>query len=171
MQAFSRFLEVAAAVNAEQVVYARVAQDAEVPARTVRDYFDVLQDTLIGHTLPAFRGTTSRKAVATAKFYFFDLGVAQVLAGRSSLGPATREFGQALEHLVCQELLAGLAYLRHPSRLCYWRSLSQLEVDFVLERAGQPEMAIEVKATHQVERRDLRGLRALRSRHRAVGPA
>ncbi len=162
MQAFTRFLEVAAATNAEQVVYARVAQDAEVPARTVRDYFDVLEDTLIGHSLPAFRGTTARKAVATAKFYFFDVGVAHALAGRGSLAPATREYGQALEHTVCIELLAALDYQRFDGRLTFWRSLSQLEVDFVVERAGRALMALEVKSTRQVENRDLKGLRALR---------
>lgn len=162
MQAFARFLEVAATVNAEQVVYARVAQDAEVPARTVRDYFDVLTDTLIGHSLPPFRATPSRKAVATSKFYFFDTGVAHALAGRGELPPASREYGQALEHLLCIELLAALDYLRFDGQLTFWRSLSQLEVDFVVQRGGRPLVAIEVKATRQVERRDLRGLRALR---------
>lgn len=162
MQAFTRFLEVAAAVNAEQVVYARVAQDAEVPARTVRDYFDVLEDTLVGHSLPPFRGTTTRKAVATAKFYFFDVGVAHALAGRGPLAPATREYGQALEHMVCIELLAALGYHRLDGQLRFWRTLSQIEVDFVVERAGRPLLAIEVKATRQVEHRDLKGLRALR---------
>ena len=162
MQAFTRFLEVASAGNTAQIVFARVAQDAEVPARTVRDYFEVLEDTLIGHQLPAFRGTRKRKAVAASKFYFFDLGVAHALAGRFELQPGTREFGEALEHLVCVEVKAALAYQRVDASLAYWRSLSQLEVDFVIERSGRPLHAIEVKATRQVERRDLRGLRALR---------
>lgn len=168
LEAFSRFLEVAATMNAEQVVFAKVAQDAEVPARTVRDYFDVLTDTLIGHSLPPFRGTSARKAVATAKFYFFDTGVAHALAGRATLPAGSVEYGRAFEHQVCIELLAAQGYLRWDARICFWRTLSQLEVDFVVERAGQALIGVEVKATHRIEARDLKGLRALRSEFPAM---
>jgi predicted AAA+ superfamily ATPase len=79
---FFRFLEVAATVNGEQVIFSSVANDAQIPARTVRDHFQVLEDTLVGSLLPAFRGTKTRKAMASAKFYFFDVGVANALLER-----------------------------------------------------------------------------------------
>jgi len=159
--AFARFLEVAAATNGEQVVFASVASDAELPARTVRDYYQILEDTLVGHLLPAYRATPKRKAMASAKFYFFDVGVANALLGRTELRRGTPEFGRALEHYVLCELRAALDYLGAEARLSYWRSLSQLEVDFVLEAPGAAPVAIEVKGTGTVSRRDTRGLRAL----------
>lgn len=159
--AFARFLEVAALANGEQIVFANIASDAELPARTVRDHFQLLEDTLLGCLLPAFRATPSRKAMAAAKFYLFDPGVANSLASRWNLQQGTPEYGRALEHLLFCELRAALSYNRIEHRLWTWRSLSQLEVDFVLQ-LGDRTLAIEVKATHRVSARDLRGLRALR---------
>jgi predicted AAA+ superfamily ATPase len=156
--AFSRFLEVAGLTNGEQLNYAAVASDAGVPARTVREHYQILEDTLIGHQLPAYRKTKKRKPVATAKFYFFDLGVANVLLRRGTIEQGSDAFGRALEHLVFLELRAFLDYRRREEELSYWRSLSQFEVDFLLgDRVG-----IEVKGKERVAQRDYRGLLALR---------
>jgi len=158
--AFSRFLEVAAATHGEQVRFSAVASDAEVPARTVREYYGVLEDTLVGHLLPPFRATATRKAMATARFYFFDPGVAHALLGRFDLREGTSEYGRAFEHRVFCELRAAIDYRRADARLAWWRSLSQMEVDFVVERRGQALLAIEVKASTSPSARDFRGLRA-----------
>ena len=159
--AFSRFLDFAAATHGEQVVYANVARDAEISPRTLREYYGVLQDTLVGHMLPAFRGTQLRKAAATEKFYFFDAGVAHAALGRFDLQTPTAEYGTALEHLIWRELRTAMDYLDGDVQLYFWRSLSGFEVDFVLATRGTPLWGIEVKATEQVGSRDLRGLRAL----------
>ncbi len=160
--AFARFLEVAAATNGEQVVFANIARDAEVPARTVADYYQLLDDTLLGTTLPPFTASVARKAVTTAKFYFFDVGVAHALQRRTSIAPASAEWGKALEHLVYCELRAAIGYQGlFDLRLGFWRSQTQHEVDFVVSAGREPLLGIEVKAARHIERRDLRGLRAL----------
>jgi predicted AAA+ superfamily ATPase len=156
--AFSRFLEVAGLTNGEQLNYAAVASDAGVPARTVREHYQILEDTLVGHQLPAYRKTKKRKPVATAKFYFFDVGVANVLLRRGAIEQCSDAFGRAMEHLVFLELRAFLDYQRREEELSYWRSLSQFEVDFLLgDRIG-----IKVKGKDRVGPRDYRGLLALR---------
>lgn len=154
---FSRFLEVAATCNGEQINYAAVGSDAGVPPRTVREYFQILEDTLIGYQLPAFRKTVKRKPVAKSKFYFCDVGVANTLLKRGEIQPGSEIFGRALEHLLFLELRARLDYTRSDLTLSYWRSLSQIEVDFVL---GE-RIAIEVKSKSRLSKRDQRGLRAL----------
>lgn len=155
---FSRFLDVAGLTSGEQVNYTAVANDAGVPARTVREHYQVLVDTLVGHELPAYQKTSKRKPVAMAKFYLFDVGVANVLKHVESHAPGSASFGQALEHQVFLELRAFLDYRRLSLPLAYWRSQSQFEVDFV---AGDA-VAVEVKAKASVSERDLKGLRALR---------
>lgn len=158
LEAFSRFLEAAALANGEQLSFSGVANDAGVPARTVRDHFQVLEDTLVGALLPAYRATTTRKAMAHAKFFFFDIGVANALTERWQPKLGTSEYGRALEHLVFCELRAAISYLRSEAKLSYWRSLSQMEVDFVLTQQRQPFLAIEVKASRNPSKKDLRGL-------------
>jgi predicted AAA+ superfamily ATPase len=162
IEGFSRFLNTAALSNAEQVIFSEVASDAEVPARTVREYFQVLEDTLVGRLLPAFQETKKRKAMASAKFYFFDVGIANALLGRWELRPGTPEYGKALEHLVWRELESSISYLGAGVELTYWRSLSKFEVDFVLQKSGEktPFLAVEVKAKPTTALRDVRGLRA-----------
>jgi uncharacterized protein len=160
--AFARFLETAAACNGEQIIFANVASDAGLPARTVRDHFQLVEDTLLGTLVPAFRRTVKRKAMAASKFYLFDLGVASSLLGRGEIAPRTPEYGRAFEQLLFSELRAYLSYRRIPGKIEYWRSLSNFEVDFIVSIQGGRTFAIEAKATLHVGERDLRGLRAFR---------
>lgn len=155
---FSRFLPVAALASGEQLNFTSIGNDCQVAPRLVREYFQVLDDTLVGHMLEPLRGTSKRKAVASAKFYLFDVGVANALVRRGPVEPGSEGFGRALEHLIFLELRAWLDYTRRASLpLTYWRSLSQLEVDFVLGDS----VGIEVKASPLTSRRDYKGLLAL----------
>ncbi len=153
--AFSRFLEVAAHSNATIVNFTSVASDAQVPRTTVHEYFEILKDTLILEEIPAFRKSRSRKALASSKWYFFDIGVASHLQGRL-VRPRTPEFGPAFETYVLHELLCHRDYAKGQA-VSHWRSASGFEVDFVLD----DHTAIEVKAKANVSDRELRGLRAL----------
>lgn len=154
---FNRFLTTAALGNAEQVNYSNIANDIGLPLNTVKAYFHILYDTLIGYELPPYRKTITRKAVATPKFYFFDIGVVNELLGRFQIERHGDLFGKAFEHLVFTELKAALEYFDSDRPLCYWRSLSKLEVDFLLG----DDIAIEVKGKGIVTAKDERSLSAL----------
>lgn len=154
---FSRFLTTAGLTNGEQVNFTAVGSDSGVPPRTIREYYQILEDTLVGYLLPTFQQTRKRKPVSTPKFYFFDVGVANILAKRGVIEPGSDLFGRALQHLVFVELRAYLDYHRLDVPLTFWRSQSQFEVDFVI---GE-DIAIEVKGKSLVTNSDLKGLRAL----------
>ena len=154
--AFGRFLTVAALAHGEMVNFVNLASDSQVPPSTVREYYAILKDTFIAHELPAFAQTAKRKAITTAKYYLFDIGLARHLQGRTGLAPGTPEYGSAFESYVFQEIKAYCDYHRLQTPR-YWRSKSGFEVDFVFER-----VAVETKAKAVVGARDLRGLRALR---------
>ena len=157
--AFSRFLEVAALCHGTMLNYSAVASDAQVPLSTVREFFHILDDTLIARGLPAWTKSRSRKAITTAKHYFFDVGVVRHLQRRSGLATRSPEFGEAFESYIFHELSTYVDYASGgDTPLGYWRSTSSFEVNFVLA----DETAIEVKAKNPVGERDLRGLRALK---------
>lgn len=158
IEPFSRFLAAAGASYAQPIVFERLGSDAAVPARTVREYFQVIEDTLLGTLLPPFAPRKAhRKPVARAKLFFFDVGIANALASMGEILPGSPTFGPALEQLVFGELSAWLAYARDQRRLAYWRTEDGSEVDFVIG----DEVAVEVKATSSVSRRDLTGLQRL----------
>ncbi|HEX9879273.1 MAG TPA: AAA family ATPase [Candidatus Binatia bacterium] len=154
---FSRFLEVAGLTAGEQINFSAVASDAGYPPRTVREHYQILEDTLVGHQLPAYRKTSKRKPVATAKFYFFDVGVANTLKRTPIIEEGSDAYGRALEHLIFLELRSFLDYHRLDHELTYWRSRSQFEVDFVVG----DQVGIEVKSKGRVSPRDYKGLSAL----------
>ena len=154
---FSRFLSTAGLTNGEQVNFTAVGSDTGIPPRTVREYYHVLEDTLVGYLLSPFQHTHKRKPVSTPKFYFFDVGVANTLAKRGPVEPGSELFGRAFEHFVFLELRAYLDYRRIDQPLTYWRSQSQFEVDFMIGDT----VGIEVKGKPLVNKRDLKGLQAL----------
>lgn len=127
-----------------------------MPASTVREYYEILKDTLIAHEVPAFTDTRKRKAISTSKYYLFDVGVARHLQGRRGLAPGTSEYGMAFESFVFQEIKTWCDHRRCETPR-YWRSKSQFEVDFLVE-----DPAVEVKAKTHVGARDMKGIKALR---------
>lgn len=157
IEKFSRFLPVSAMLSGEQVNITEVASDCGVSVHLVREYMQILEDTLIGYQVPSYMATKRRKAVAKSKFYLFDVGVTNTLLKRPRLEPGTELYGRALEHLIFVELRAYLDYTNKHLDLHYWRTLSQIEVDFVLG----DEVAIEVKAKARITKRDMKGLLAL----------
>ncbi len=162
LQGFSRFLEVAAISNGEIVNYQNVATDCGISANTVKEYFNILQDTLIGYMMPAYVKTLKRRVIQSPRFYFFDVGVANYLLGRSELKAGTIEYGHAFEHFVIQELRAYVGYHNqaHPLRqikMSYWRTYSGIEVDVVL---GDAEIALEIKSATEIQSKHLKGLQA-----------
>jgi predicted AAA+ superfamily ATPase len=154
---FSRFLEIAALTNGEMVNYTNIATDCGVSATTVKEYFQILEDTLIGRYLPSFQKRPKRRVITAPKFYLFDVGIANNLLGRSRIEAGTELFGKAFEHFIYQEIYAHSRYSDNEYPIYYWRTSSQLEIDFVL---GDHQVAIEVKSTDNVNARHLKGLRA-----------
>ncbi|NCC53447.1 MAG: ATP-binding protein, partial [Spartobacteria bacterium] len=164
---FNRFLEVAAYSNGEQVNYTNIASDCGVSSPTVKNYFEILYDTLIGYRLPAFRLRQKRRLVTADKFYFFDLGVVAHLARRGNVAPGSELFGRAFEHFIFMEITAHRGYSMENYPLAFWRTTSQFEVDFII---GDALCAIEVKASNAVKGKHLKGLRAFMEEHTVKRP-
>ena len=158
LQAFSRFLEVMALGNGQELNLTNIASDVGIPAKTIQGYLGILDDTLLGFLVPAFQKTRIRKAIARPKYYLFDIGVVNTLAYRGNIALKSELFGTAFEHFIAMELRAWLSYRRLDAPLSYWRSTTQFEVDFILG----DQLALEVKGTDLVVDKHLKSLRALK---------
>lgn len=160
LDAFTRFLEVAALANGQVTNVTALARDAAVARPTVQGYFETLVDTLLGAWLPAWRARARVKEVAHPKFYFFDAGVARALAGRLREPLERAERGPLLETYVLHELRAHQDRSGCGGEFSYWATPSHAEVDFVWTRA-QRSVAIEVKAAPRWRSEDGRALAGL----------
>jgi predicted AAA+ superfamily ATPase len=157
INAFTQFLEAAAFSNGEMVNYTNIATECGVSHTTVKEYFQILVDTLIGRFVPAFQKKPKRRVIVAPKFYYFDIGIANNLLKRSRIVMGSESFGNAFEHFIYQELYAHSNYSDKNYPISYWRTTSQIEVDFIL---GDHEVAVEVKGTDNVQTRHLKGLKA-----------
>ena len=157
LSTFSRFMEVAALTNGEIINYNNIASECGISAPTVKEYFSILEETLIGYTLPAFTKNVKRRVIQSPKFYYFDVGITNFLLKKDSLVPGSPEFGHSFEHLIMQELIAYLSYSGSKHSLTYWRTTSGYEVDAIL---GNAHTAIEIKSTKEVHSHHTKSLKA-----------
>ena len=162
LKTFSRFMEIAAFSNGEILVYKNIAQDCGIDFRTVKDYFEILIDTLIGYLIPSFTRTQKRRTIQSPKFYYFDVGIANYLRNRRDIQLGSVDFGHAFEHFIIQELIAYLGYHEKNKRLSYWRTTSGYEVDAIIDDG---RVAIEIKATEEIQPRHLKGLKAFQEEY------
>ena len=159
--AFAEFLRVAALTSGELLNYTNVGRETGVSAKVVRNYFQILEDTLFGFRIQPWRKVRNRRLIETEKFYLFDVGIANYLARRTPrIG--TPEFGNSFEHFILMELKAYQAYKNPELDIRYWRTSTGFEVDFIL---GEMNVAIEVKGSHRVHSTHTKGLRALLEEH------
>ena len=162
--AFARFFDAVGYSHGQLTNYANIARDCGVDAKTVREYYQILCDTLLGRLVLPYRKRQDRRVLSrTPKFYLFDVGVAGAAAKRRIAEPRGEQFGHALEHFILMELAAHASYRDLHYDIHYWRTRSGLEVDFIL---GAGEVAVEVKGSAHVRDRELRPLRAFMQEHR-----
>ena len=156
---FSRFLSIAALGTGQVLNFTNVARDLGIAPSTVIEHFRILEDTLVGFFVEPWGRSTTRKEVAAAKFYLFDVGVTNTLTRTRALDRHSDLYGRAFEQFIAMELRAALSYQRSQASLCYWRTRDRNEVDFVVG----DHCAIEVKATERTSDRDGVSLRRLQA--------
>ena len=155
--AFSRFFDAMGYSHGELTNYANIARDCGVDAKTVKEYYQILVDTLLGAMIEPYKRRQERQVITKAgKFYLFDVGVAGAITQRHIPQERGEQFGKALEHFILMEILAHRAYQELDYDVNFWRAKSGLEVDFVL---GRGEVAIEVKGASRIDNADLRPLK------------
>ena len=159
---FSYFLEAAAFSDASTVNFSTIARDVGVSRETIRAYFEILVDTLVGRMLPPFRKRPKRRVSLAEKFYFSDVGVANFLAKRGDVQRGSEAYGKAFENWVFHELNCYNAYAARFATFSYWRLSSGAEVDFVV---NDMQCAIECKSSQRIRDDHLKGLRELVKDH------
>lgn len=164
ISAFSRFFEAMGYSHGELINYANIGRDCGVDSKSVKEYFQILVDTLLGSYVAPFKARKGRQVIGRApKFYLFDVGVAGQLSGRKITEERGEQFGRALEHYIFMELSAHRSYRELHYEIDFWRTKTGLEVDFIL--AGG-EVAVEVKGAGRVDNNDLKPIRAFIEEHK-----
>ena len=158
LPSFARFLQLAAENIGQELNYSSIASETSVTSKTIKEYFQILDDTLLGTILPPWKKMVRKQLAGSPKFYFFDNGVTNALRENLSHTPTGHELGQIFEQTVIQEVRALLSYMDFEGQLYFWRARGGNEVDILISRGPRPLLAIEVKATERPGPRDFAGL-------------
>jgi predicted AAA+ superfamily ATPase len=161
--AFSRFFEAMGYSHGQLTNFSNIARECGVDSKTVKEYYQILIDTLLGVFIEPYKKRQNRQIISkAAKFYLFDVGIAGTITKRTIIEERGEQFGHAFEHYILMELLAHRAYKELDHRINFWRTKSGLEVDFIL---GNADIAIEVKGSNRIENTHLRALLAFQQEH------
>lgn len=160
---FHKFLEVAAQCNGKIINYSNIARDVGVDDKTVKSYYSILEDTLVGFMLPAYIDSFRKRLSQKPKFYFFDTGVARALARLVTvpLIESNYAYGNAFEHFIILECIKLSDYHRKDYRFNYLRTANDVEIDLVVERPGQPLLCIEIKSSRDIKLQDISSFKQL----------
>jgi len=153
-ETFAKFMEVIGTSNGEMIKYSNIARDCGIDAKTVKVYFEILEDMYLGYQLYPFKSKTKRQIITeTSKFYFFDTGLANYLRRYEYNSMAGVEAGKSFEHYIFLELVAYKNLCDKREEIFYWRTKEGYEVDFIVQ-----EQAFEVKLSNSVNKSHFKGL-------------
>ncbi len=163
LEPFRRFLQVAAQMNGKILNYTKIASEVGVHDVTVANYFQILEDTLLGVQVPSFHKSVRKAQRMAPKFYFIDTGIKRALDRTLSveLLPQTSAWGDAFEHWIILEIVKLISYHRLEWSISYLRTKDDVEIDLIIDRPGMPRALIEIKSTDKVKSQDAHSLETL----------
>jgi predicted AAA+ superfamily ATPase len=161
---FLHFLSIAASENGNVINFSNIARETGTSYQTVKSYFQILEDTLIGSFLFPYQKSARKRLAKHPKFYFFDTGVVRALTKKVSvpLEPKTPDFGRAFEHFFILEIMRQAEYQKLDYTFSYYRTESGAEVDLIIETPREEIIAVEIKATDAIDSSHLRGLNSFK---------
>lgn len=157
---FRDFIEIAAQSNGRIINFSKIAREVGVDDKTIKTYYQILEETLVGFYLPPFHRSIRKRQRESPKFFLFDTGVKRAIEKtlRVELLPQTYAYGESFEHFLVSECFRLNEYLKLDFKMSYLRTKDDLEIDLIIERPGAPDLLIEIKSTTRVTQDDARQL-------------
>lgn len=160
---FKQFLRLAAQSNGAILNFKKIGEDLSIDGKTVKTYFEILQDTLIGFYLPVTSKSFRKQQLTSPKFYLFDTGVTRAIEGVSHFQiDSSQEYGRLFEHWYIAEFFKLNSYKDSPFEMSYLMTKGGVEVDLVLSAPRQKEVFVEIKSTRNVQDFHLKNLKSLK---------
>lgn len=162
LRGFQHVLRIAAAQTSEQVNLSSISRESGVSLAMVREYYSILEETLIGFFLEPWAKSTRKRLSKAPKFYFFDTGVVRAINEQEATPIDSVQRGRLFEQWIVHEIKRLLVYHDKRLRMSFFRTSHGAEVDVLLERGDTIVLAIECKSSPNVAKAELRGFQSLR---------
>ena len=164
MGAFVRFLRLAAMESGQCVNFTKLAGAVGVAVNTLRNFYQVLEDTYVGIRIKPF-GRSRKRTLQAPRFLFFDLGVRHTLAELPLSDTLLKiDAGHIFEQWVLTELYYRCTCLGSEYKLSTWQTATGAEVDAVVE-TPDAVIPIEIKWTDRPSAQDARHVETFLRQH------
>jgi len=160
-----RLLRLVASQAANLFVPANLSQKLDLDHRTVAGYVGLLETIFLVKRIPAWRPGLGQREIQTPKIYVVDSGLLLYLLGANEerLMNDDQVTGKALENFVAMEIVKHAEWSEIAPQVHHYRR-GRDEIDLILENRAGEIVAIEVKATVSLARKDWRVLEKLRDK-------
>lgn len=159
LEPFRKFLPIAAQMNGKILNFEKIAKDVLVDSKTIKNYYEILEDTLLGFYLPAFDESIRKQIRKAPKFYFIDRSLQRALEKNfEPLAKQTGAWGIAFEHWLMTEIYKMNVYKKRNYELSYIMTKSNKEIDLVLRKPNKELIFIEIKSKNAVNEDDCKTL-------------
>ncbi len=150
---FRKFIRLAGQMNGKVINASKIGRDVGTDHNTIRSYFEILEDTLIGFTLPAYSGSFRKRLRQHPKFYIFDTGVGRALSRHLDVIPkaGTSYYGELFEQYIITELFKLSSYFKPDWELSYLCTKDDAEIDVVIIRPESKPALIEIKSASKID--------------------
>lgn len=157
---FRRFLPIAAQMHTKILNLSKIGREAGCDHSVVSNYFEILEETLLGFKLEGYSQSIRKQQQKSPKFYFIDNGIWRALANQLEIpvAPGTFAYGTAFEGFIVSEVHKILNYRDMDESMSYLRTKDDAEIDLVISRPDGLEIFIEIKSAKTVHAEDLRSL-------------
>jgi uncharacterized protein len=157
---FSRFLDMAASQFGEIVNYSTIARECRQAVMTVKSYYEILSDTLIGFRLEPWRKSIRKRLSGHPKFYLFDNGVTNIINRYDHAISDPYLLGRLFEQFIIMETIKWVKTSQKMISHYYWRTNTGTEVDLLLEQSGRLTGAYEIKWSKTITSAQITGLKS-----------
>ena len=159
---FKKFVRSCAALVAEQVNYATLAEASDISQPTAKNWLEILQGLGIVYLLQPYANNELKRLSKTPKLYFCDTGLCAFLSmwltsDALMMGAAS---GHYYENYVVMELVRNYAYSAAKANILYFRDSNAKEIDVFVEENGKIH-PLEIKKSANPDRREVKKYQVL----------
>ena len=161
IEGFGRFLELAAFTNGSPVNYTKISKQVGLNDRTIKEYFQILEDTLLIKRIPAWTYSIKKQIQKSAKYYFFDNGLINALRGelKTELRESSYRFGHLFENMVINEIIKYNIMNNYDYNIFHYRTNHNIEIDLIIQQNIHTNpIAIEIKSSTFPDYKDVKNL-------------
>lgn len=147
LDAFDRFVRLAASRTAQELNLASLASDAGVSQPTAKQWLTALRIGFLVTLLPSHHANFGKRIRKRPKLHFLDTGLACYLLGIRDAATLERHpvRGAIFESFVASELLKAFEHAGRDAPLSFWRDASGREIDLLVD-LGSRVVPVEVKS-------------------------